>query len=107
MRIHRALAVISVIVDVFAFTAIGQQQSQPDNPQAQLEKCKAAMPGIMKNYNNAKYAVFLARQSAGGDHTGNYVETAQAALDSIEQPLKGCYEAFQHMKDAPPQEHSN
>ena len=106
MRILRATALMSVIIGIFGFAAIGQQeQPRPDTPQSKLEKCRTDMPGIMKNYNDAKYAVFLARQ--GGDHIGNYVINAQAALDAMEQPLKGCYEAFQNAKDAAPPEHSN
>ena len=94
MSFGRVIAGISVLVCVIGITAIGQQQDvpQPSAPKTQLESCREAMPAIYKNYNNAKYAVFLARQ--GGDHTGNYVLTAQAALDAMEQPLKGCYEAM-------------
>jgi hypothetical protein len=53
------------------------------------------MPTILKNYNNAKYAVFLAANSGDAAHMGDLVRQAQAALDAMDQPLKGCYEAFQ------------
>lgn len=106
MRMHRAIALTSAVISIFGFAASGQQeQPKPDTPQSKLEKCRTDMPGIMKNYNNAKYAVFLSRQ--GGDQIGNLLINAQVALDAMERPLKGCYEAFQNAKDAAPPEHSN
>ena len=101
MSLLRALAPISGIICIVGLTAIGQQDNAPHqtDPKTQMERCRAAMPGILKNYNNAKYAVFLARNSGGGPQAGNHVDTAQAALDAMEQPLKVCSEAMQNMQD--------
>jgi hypothetical protein len=101
MSLLRAIAPISAFIWVIGLTAIGQQDNAPHqtDPKAQIEQCKAVMPSILKNYNNAKYAVFLARNSGGGPQAGNHVDTAQAALDAMEQPLKVCSEAMQSMQD--------
>ena len=101
MSLGRAIAGITAVVCIIGLTAIGQQQQAPQQTAAntQIEGCKAAMPIILKNYNNAKYAVFRAT-NAGSDaaHILGPVREAQAALDSMEQPLKGCYEAIQNTK---------
>ena len=54
------------------------------------------MPTILKNYNNAKYAVLRAGNSADAAHILGPVGEAQAALNAMEQPLKVCYEAMQN-----------
>ena len=99
MRFGRAVAGILATLCVIGLTAIGQQEedSRQMAPKTQLESCRAAMPTILKNYNNAKYAMFRAA-NAGGDagHILGPVREAQAALDAMEQPLKGCYEAMQN-----------
>ena len=99
MSLGRLIAGISATVCVIGLTAIGQQEEAPHqtDPKTQLESCSAAMPTILKNYNNAKYAVFRAANS-GEDaaHILGAVREAQAALDSMEKPLKGCYEAMQN-----------
>ncbi len=94
MNVARTLAGISVTVCVIGLTAIGQQKEAPHQtaPKTQLELCMAAMPTIFTNYNNAKYAVFRAANSGQAGPIGE----AQAALDAMEQPLKGCYEASQN-----------
>jgi hypothetical protein len=104
MNLLRAIAPISAILCVTGLTTVGQQDNAPPqtDPKAQIERCKAAMPSILKNYNNAKYAVFLARNSGGGPQAGNHVDTAQAALDAMEQPLKVCSEAMQSVQDEQP-----
>lgn len=97
----RTIAGISAIICVIGLTAIGQQEETPHQTdhKTELERCKAAMPIILKNYNNAKYAVFLARNT-GPDAAGvlDRVATAQAALDAMEQPLKVCSEAMQNVQ---------
>ena len=97
MSLARAIAGISVTIGVIGVTAIGQPQDAPHDSatKTQLELCMAEMPTIFKNYNNAKYAVFRAANSGDGGHMGGPVREAQAALDAMEQPLKGCYEASQ------------
>ena len=66
MSLGRAIAGISVIICVIGLTAIGQEgeAAHQTAPNTQLERCKTAMPIILKNYNNAKYAVFRAGNSA-------------------------------------------
>ena len=89
----RSAAGILAMVFVIGLTAIGQQEASPKKaPKTQLELCMAAMPTIFKNYNNAKYAVFRIANSGNAGPIGE----AQAALDAMEQPLKGCYEASQN-----------
>jgi hypothetical protein len=98
MCLARAVAGISVTICVIGLTAIGQEGDARHQtaPKTQLEACMAAMPTIFKNYNNAKYAVFRAASSADAAHILGPVREAQAALDAMEQPLKGCYEASQN-----------
>jgi hypothetical protein len=96
MNLGRAIAGISAIVCVIGLTAIGQEEAaHPTAANTRLERCKTAMPIILKNYNNAKYAVFRAGNSADAAHILGPVREAQAALDAMEQPLKACYEAMQ------------
>ena len=97
MRFGRAIAGILALVCVMGPTVIGQEEEPPHEtaPKTQLERCKAAMPMILKNYNNAKYAVLRAGNSADAAHILGPVREAQAALDAMEQPLKACYEALQ------------
>ena len=96
MSAGRAIAGISAIVCI-GLTAIGQQENVPRQtaPKTPLERCRASMPTILKNYNNAKYAVSSAGLSADAAHILGPVREAQAALDAMEQPLKACYEAMQ------------
>ncbi len=58
MSAGRVLAGISAIGCVIGLTAIGRRASAPHqpDPKTQVESCKAAMPIIVKNYNNARYA---------------------------------------------------
>ncbi len=89
-----------VIVSVIVLAAIGQDErsSQQENQQTQVTNCQAAMPVILKQYNNARYAVQAARNSGDKGHILTEVSQAQAALDAMEQPLKVCSEAMQSMK---------
>jgi len=98
MSFGRAIAGISVIICVIGLAAIGQEgeAAHPTAPNTQLKRCKTAMPIILKNYNNAKYAVFRAGNSADAANILEPVREAQAALDAMEQPLKACYEAMQN-----------
>jgi hypothetical protein len=98
MSLERAIVGISAIICVIGLTAIGQEEETAHQtaPNSQLERCKTAMPIILKNYNNAKYAVFRAGNSADAAHILGPVGEAQAALDAMERPLKGCYEALQN-----------
>lgn len=98
MSLGRAIAGISATLCIIGLTAIGQQKgSRQTTANTRLERCKAAMPTIFKNYNNAKYAVFRAT-NAGAEAASilGPVREAQAALDAMDQPLKGCYEAMQN-----------
>jgi hypothetical protein len=98
MSLGRAIAAISAIICIMGLTAIGQEEgvAHQTASNTQLERCKTAMPTILKNYNNAKYAVFRAGNSADAAHILGPVREAQAALDAMEQPLKACYEAMQN-----------
>ena len=99
MTSRRAVAAISAILCIVGLTAIGQPQDapHPTTANSQLERCQAAMPTLLKNFNNAKYAVSRAA-NAGANASAilGPVREAQAALDAMEQPLKGCYEAMQN-----------
>jgi hypothetical protein len=66
MSLGWAIAGISVIICVIGLTAIGQEgeAAHQTAQNTQLERRKTAMPTILKNYNNAKYAVFRAGNSA-------------------------------------------
>jgi len=94
----RAIAGIAVLVSFFVLAAIGEQEPSSSNTKTQMESCQAAMPMILKNYNNAKYAVQRARSSADASHILPAVNEAQLALDAIDQPLKVCSEAVQNLK---------
>jgi hypothetical protein len=84
---------------VIGLTAIGQQKGAPSevNPRMQLERCKADMPMVLKNYNNAKYAVFRAQTAGDAASILGPVREAAAALEAMEEPLKACNEAFQNL----------
>ena len=102
MSLGRAIAGISATICVIGLSAIGQQEETPHTaPIMQLERCKAAMPNILKNYNNAKYAVLRAGNSADTAHILGPVREAQAALDAMEQPLRACYDAMQNTQAEP------
>jgi hypothetical protein len=108
MRGKRAIAGTSVIVSFIVLAAIGQQPSSSRaNVKTQLENCQTAMPSILKNYNNAKYAVQRARNSADASHILPAVNEAQFALDAMEQPLKVCNEAVQNVRSEQPQDNKN
>ena len=49
-----------------------------------------------QNENNAKYAVFRARDSADAAHILGPVREAQGVLHAMEQLLKASYEAMQN-----------
>jgi hypothetical protein len=103
MKFKWAIAGIFAISCVIGLTAIGQEEAAHQTaPNPQLERCKTAMPTILKNYNNAKYAVFRAGNSADAAHILGPVREAQAALDAMEQPLNACFEAM-HNTQAEPQ----
>lgn len=99
MSLGRTIVGISALGCIIGVTAIGQQEETPQQtaPKTQVELCMDATPTIIKNYKDAKYAVFRAA-NAGPDaaHILGPVREAQAALDAMEQPLKNCYEASQN-----------
>jgi hypothetical protein len=109
MRLRRAIAGTSVFVSFLVLEPIGQQEHSPhhENGQTQLEKCQTAMQVIMKQYNNARYAVQRARNSGDKGHILDAVNDAQLALEDMEQPLKICNEAVQNMKNGHPQDSKN
>jgi hypothetical protein len=106
MSLVRAIARISAVMCVVGLTAIGQQESAPHqpDPKTQIERCGAGMPVILKNYNDARYAVRRAGYSAESAHILGPVREAQAALDAMEEPLKVCTEAIQNMQGGRPQD---
>src|SRR5579863_6396449 len=106
MHVQRAVAGTLVTLSVIVLGAIGQddRSHEQENPQAQLTNCQTAMPVILKQYNNARYAVLAARNSGDKGHTLTEVNQAQAALDAMEQPLKVCSEAMQNMKSGQPRD---
>jgi hypothetical protein len=89
-----------VTVSVIVLAAIGQGERSPEeeNAQTQVTNCQTAMPIVLKQYNNARYAVQAARNSGDKGHILTEVNQAQAALDAMEQPLKVCSEAMQSTK---------
>jgi hypothetical protein len=109
MRVRRAIAGTSVIVCFMVLAAIGQQGHSPhqDDPETQLENCQTAMQVIVKQYNNARYAVQRARNSGDTGHILSAVNDAQLALDTMEQPLKICNEVVQNMKNGHPRDSKN
>ena len=98
-----------VTVSVIVLAAIGQNERSPEqeNAQAQVTNCQTAMPVILKQYNNARYAVQAAQNSGDKAHILPQVSQAQAALDAMEQPLKVCSEAMQNMKSGQPRDGTN
>ena len=109
MHVQRAIAWTLVTVSVIVLAAIGQDDRSHDqeNAQAQVTNCQTAMPVILKQYNNARYAVQAAQNSGDSAHILPQVSQAQAALDAMEQPLKVCSEAMQNMKSGQPRDGTN
>ena len=109
MHVQRAIAGTLVIVSVIVLAAIGQDERSPEqeNAQTQVTNCQTAMPVILKQYNNARYAVQAALNSGDKGHILTEVSQAQAALDAMEQPLKVCSEAMQSMKSGQPGDGKN
>jgi hypothetical protein len=109
MHAQRALAGILVIVSVIILAAIGQDERYPEqeSAQAQVTNCQTAMPVILKQYSNARYAVEAARNSGDKGHILTEVIQAQAALDAMEQPLKVCSDAMQGIKSGQPRDGKN
>ena len=109
MHVPRVIAGTLVTVSVIVLAAIGQddRSHEQENAQAQVTNCQTAMPVILKQYNNARYAVQAARNSGDKGHILTEVNQAQAALDAMEQPLKVCSEAMQNMKSGQPRDGTN
>ena len=110
MNLKRSVTAMLGLVCVVALTATGQQDNaaQQAETKSQLERCNALMPTILKNYNNAKYAVFLSRQTAlGGQVSGMQLDAAQAGLDAMEAPLKICAAAVQSQAQPLPDKKGN
>ncbi len=100
MRGWRAIAGTSVVVSFIVLGAIGQQEHSPQ--ENNLEDCQAAMPIIVKQYNNARYAVQAARNGGDKGHIMTAVNQAEAALDTMEQPLRVCSDVVQNLKASQP-----
>lgn len=98
-----------VIVSVIVLAAIGQDERSPEqeNAQTQVANCQTVMPVILKQYNNARYAVQAALNSGDKGHILTAVSQAQAALDAMEQPLRVCSESMQNMKNGQPRDGKN
>jgi hypothetical protein len=109
MHVQRAIAGTLVTVSVIVLAAIGQddRSHEQENAQAQVTNCQTTMPVILKQYNNARYAVQAARNSGDKGRILDQVNQAQAALDAMEQPLKVCSEAIQNMKSGQPRDGTN
>jgi hypothetical protein len=109
MPVQRAIAGTLVIVSIIVLAAIGQDQRSPaqENAQTQVTNCQTAMPVILKQYNNARYAVQAALNAGDKGHILTEVNQAQAALDAMEQPLKACSEAMQSVKNSQPRDGKN
>jgi hypothetical protein len=109
MHVRRAIPGILVTVSVIVFAAIGQNERSPEheNAQTRVTNCQTAMPVILKQYNNARYAVQAARNSGDKGQILTEVNQAQAALDAMEKPLRVCSEAMQSMKSDQPQNGRN
>jgi len=109
MHVQRAIAGALVTVSVIVLAAIGQdnRSHEQQDTQAQVTNCQTAMPVILKQYNNAKYAVQAARNAGDQGHILTEVNQAQAALDAMEQPLKVCSEAMQNPKSTQPPDGTN
>ncbi len=97
------------MVSVIVAAAIGQDDRPPaqENPQTQITDCRAALPVILKHYNNARYAVQAARNSGDRGQILTEVNQAQAALDAMEQPLNVCEKAMQDMETGQPRNGKN
>ena len=100
MHVQRAIPGTLLTVSVIVLATIGQDERshEQENAQTQVTNCQTVMPVILKQYNNARYAVQAARNSGDKGHILTEVNQAQAALDAMEQPLKACSEAMQSMK---------
>ena len=100
MHVQRTIAGTLLTVSVIVLATIGQDERshEQENAQTQVTNCQTAMPVILKQYNNARYAVQAARNSGDKGHILTEVNQAKAALDAMEQPLKVCSEAMQSMK---------
>lgn len=98
-----------MIVSVIVLVAIGQDERshEQENAQTQVTNCQTAMPVILKQYNNARYAVRAAQNSGDKGHVLTEVNQAQAALDAMEQPVRVCSEAMQSMKSSQPRDGTN
>lgn len=92
MRIQQVLAGLSVVVLFTVLTGAARRGHLDDqeSPKTQFDSCQAAMPEIVRQYNNAKYAIVLAHNSGDRGHILSAVNAAQAALDSMAQPLAVC-----------------
>jgi hypothetical protein len=97
MRLRRMLTGLLIAFCFVALAAIGQQERAPQS-ESTLENCRAAMPGIMKQYNNAKYAVQTAQSGGDTGHILTAVNQAKAALNAMNQPLQLCSDALQNVK---------
>ena len=103
MRGLRTMAGAVVLMGFIGLAATGQQDGTTSKAKPQAPgNCQVAMPVILKQYNNAKYAVQRAGYSADAAHILGPVREAQAALDAMEQPLKICAEALENGKSNPP-----
>ena len=110
MHVQRAIAGTAlVIVFVIVLGAIGQDggTAAQGNAPTQVANCQTAMPVILKQYNNARYAVQAARNSGDTGHILTQVNQAQVALDAMEQPLKVCSEAMQNVESGQPRNGKN
>ena len=102
MSLTRLIAGTAILVCFVGLLATAQHEEVPQTaPKTQIERCRAAMPTILKNYNNAKYAVFRAGNTADAAHILSAVREAQLSLDEMDQPLKACYEATQTTQGEP------
>jgi hypothetical protein len=108
MYVQRAAGTL-VIVSVIVIAAIGQDEHSPeqDNAPTQVTNCQTAMPVILNQYKNARYAVQAALNSGDKGHILTAISQAQAALDAMEQPLSVCSEAMQNMKSGRPRDGKN
>jgi len=106
MYVPRVVYGVLVLVSVIALPVLGQDERSPenDNSHTQLANCQTAMPILLKQYNNAKYAVQAARNSGDKAHILTEVGQAQAALDAMEQPLEVCSKVIQSMETGQPRE---
>jgi hypothetical protein len=96
MNVQRAIAGVLVTVSFIVLAAIGQddRSHEQENAQAQVTNCQTAMPVILKQYNNAKYAVQAARNSGDKGHILTEVSQAQAdssgGVDAGRFPERAC-----------------